>query len=71
MQQEQREQAEDLRLTGHQPVQCPGQRDRLGGEVAASGLAARAGQVALVEHEVDDGEHLGEPAGQLVGIGDA
>jgi hypothetical protein len=51
-------------------VQRPGQGDRLGGEVAAGGLAAGAGQVALVEDEVHDGEDLGQPAGQLVRVGD-
>ena len=70
VQQQQREQAEDLGLARHQPVQGPGQRDRLGGQVAAGGLAAGAGQVALVEDEVDDREDLGEPVGQVVGVGD-
>ena len=71
VQQLQREQAEDLRLARHQPVQQPGQGHGLGGEVAPGGLAARAGQVALVEDQVDDGEHLGESFGQVVGIGHA
>ena len=71
VQQQQRQQAEDLRLARHQPVQGPGQRDRLRGEVAAGGLAAGGGQVALVEEEVDDREDLGQPVRQLVRVGDA
>jgi hypothetical protein len=71
VQQLQREQAEDLRLARHQPVQQPGQGHGLGGEVAPGGLAARAGQVALVEDQVDDREDLGESFGQVVGIGHA
>ena len=70
MQQQQGEQAEDLRLARHQAVQGPGQRDRLGGEVASGRLAAGGGQVALVKEEVHDREHLGQAVGELVRVGD-
>ena len=71
VQQHQRQQAQHLGLARHQRVQQPVQRHRLGGEVAAGRGAPRAGQIALVEHQVDDGKHLTEPAAELVRIGDA
>jgi hypothetical protein len=71
VQQEQGEQAEDFGLAGHQPVQQPGQRYGLRRQVPSGGLPARAGQVALVEDQVHDGQHLGQPVPELVGVGDA
>jgi hypothetical protein len=55
VQQHQREKAQDFRLVRHQPVQHPGQGHGLGRQIAPGGLAARAGQVALVEDQVDHG----------------
>ncbi len=59
VQQHQRQQAVHLGLVGHQLGQRAAEPDRLGGEVAAAA-------VALVEDQVDDGEHGGEPVGQQV-----
>jgi len=69
VQEEQGEQAEHLWLPGHEVMQQAGQRHRLRGQVPPGRLAAGAGQVTLVEHQVDNGQHLGEPAGQVVRIG--
>src|SRR6185437_10320446 len=71
VQQEQCQQAEDLGLARHQPVQQPGKRHCLGGQVTAGGLPTRAGQVALVEDQVHHGQHLGQPVSELVGVGNA
>ena len=49
----------DLGLVGHQLGERAAEPDRLGGEVAAAA-------VALVEDQVDDREHRGEPVGQQV-----
>ena len=59
LQQHQREQAVHLGLVGHQLGERAAEPDRLGGEVAAPA-------VALVEDQVDDREHRGEPVGQQV-----
>ena len=59
MQEHEREQPVDLRLVGHQLGQRAAQPQRLG-----RGLAAVA--VGLVEDQVDDGEHGGQPVGQQV-----
>ena len=69
--QHQRQQASCLRLVGHQFDEHPGKPDRLGGQVGAGELDAGAGGVALVEHEVDRGEHGRQAVGQLVRCGDA
>jgi len=71
VQQEQREQPQDLGLARHQPVQQPGQRHGLGRQVTPGRLPPGAGQVALVEDEVDDRQHFSEPARELIGIGHA
>ena len=64
MQQHQREQALHLRFVRHQLRQRATEPDRLRGEVAATA-------VALVEDQVDDGEHRGQPVGQQVSRRDA
>ena len=51
----------DVRLVGHQLGQRPAQPDRLGRQLVAA-------RVALVEDQVDDGQHRGEPfRQQMVG----
>ena len=62
VQQHQREQPPRLRLTGQQRGEHPAEPERLRGQVP--GLAWRA--VPLVEDQVDDSEHDGEPVGQPV-----
>ena len=58
-------------LVGHQFDEHAGEADRLDAEVGAhEGVPARR-RVALVEHEVDDGEHGAEPVGELGVVGDA
>ena len=59
VEQHQREERVRLGLVRHQLGECRAEPDRVGGEVAAAG-------VALVEDEVDDGEHRREPLGQQV-----
>ena len=60
--QHQRKQRPDLGLVGHQLGERSPEPDRLGGELSAPA-------VALVEDQVDDREHRGEPVGQEVGRG--
>jgi hypothetical protein len=67
--QHQRHQPGRLGLAGHQREHDLGQPDRLGGEVVAREVLARRRGVALVEHEVEDGEHGGQAVGQRVGAG--
>ena len=56
--QHQREQAGDLGDVGEQGAQDPGQPDRLVGELVADRRGiGRGGEVALVEDQVDDGQH--------------
>ena len=59
MEEQQRKQPLHLRLVRHQLGQRPPKPDRLGREVDATA-------VALVEDQVDDGEHGPEPLGQQV-----
>jgi hypothetical protein len=59
VQQHHREQAVDLRLVGHQLRERAAEPERLGRQLAAA-------TVALVEDQVDDREHRGEPIGQQV-----
>ena len=63
--QHQREQPEHLGLVRHELGQQPPEPDRLGAQVGAGQRLARARRVALVEDEVDDGEHAGKPGGQV------
>jgi hypothetical protein len=58
-QQQHRHQTVNLRLVGHQFGECPPEPERLGRQVAPA-------TVALVEDQVDHGEHGGEPVGQQV-----
>ena len=66
VQQHQREQAERLRLVGHQHGEQLREPDRLVAELVADRRAAAARGVALVEDEVEDGEHRAQPLGQQV-----
>jgi hypothetical protein len=61
-QQHHRQQAVDLRLVGHQLCERPSEPDRLGRQLAAGGWR----RISLVEDQVDDREHGGEPIGQQV-----
>ena len=75
LEQDQGEQAGRPGVVGAQPVQQPGEPQRLGDQRRAGQLGAGRGGVALVEHQVGRGEH-GVPAlGQVVGgrhpVGDA
>ena len=65
-QQHQRQQAGDLRVVGQRPPDDPGQADRLAGEVAARQLRAAAGQVALVEDQVEHVQDRAQPLRPLV-----
>ena len=65
----QREQARRLRLVGQQQVDDPREPDRLRREVLAHDRVARGRGVALVEDQVEHGEHGGEPVRQRVGRG--
>ena len=55
----------DLGLVGHQLDEQAGQADALRAQLAANELVALGRDVALVEHQVHDGEHGSEPVGQL------
>ena len=68
-QQHQRQQAGHLDVVGHQLAQHPGEPDRLHAQVAADRAVAARHQVALVEDEVDDGEHPRTAGGQVGGLG--
>ncbi len=63
--QHEREQAQHLRLVGHELDQEPAEADRFGAEVLADQPVARTRRVALGEDEVDDGQHGAQPVGQL------
>ena len=52
--QHEREQAGDLVVAGREPVQQPGQPDRLVGELGALQIGPGRGRVALVEDQVQD-----------------
>ena len=67
--QQQREQPERLGFVGHELGEQTREPDRLRAEVGADQLVAFGRGVALVEDEVDDGEHGSEPARQLRVVG--
>ena len=67
--QQQREQADRLALVGHQLDEHPSETDRLDTEIGADERVPTGRCVALVEHEVDDGEHGVEPIGKLGVVG--
>jgi hypothetical protein len=69
-QQHERQQPHDLRFVGHELGQEPSQADGLRAEVVADEPVARAGRVALVEDEVDDGQHGPQAVGELGLVGD-
>src|SRR3984893_12118157 len=65
--QHQREQPLDLRFVGHQLGQQPSEADGLAAEVLSDQSVARARRVALVEDQVNDGQH-GATAAREVGL---
>jgi hypothetical protein len=66
LQQHQRQQPGGLRFVRQQLVHDAGEPDRLGGEVLAHERVARRRGVALVEDEVEHGEHGLQPLRQRV-----
>ena len=66
--QHQPEQSQHLGLVRHQFGKQPPQPDRLGTQVVADERRPRACRIALIENEIEDGEHGAEPAGK-VGLG--
>jgi hypothetical protein len=52
-----REQPQRLGLVGHEPGEGAGQADGLGAQTLPYQVGARAGRVALVEEQVEDGNH--------------
>ena len=64
-QQHQGEQPHDLGFVGHQLGQDPAQADGLGAQLLADQGVAGAGRVALVEDQVDDGQHGPEPVREV------
>ncbi len=67
VEQHQREQPDRLRLLGHQLDDEPSEPDRLGAQLRSHQRFATGRTVALVEDQVDDGEHGGEPIRQHLG----
>ena len=67
----QRQQAGGLGVVGHQLREQAPEADRLRAQLVAHEAVAGAGRVALVEDEVDDGEHAGQAIGHLGVAGDA
>ena len=65
----QREQGEHLGLLRQHPRDQPAEPEGVDAEVAARRDVGAAAEVALVEDDVERGEHLGEPIGQLVRAG--
>ena len=66
-----RQQAGGLGVVGHQLGEQAPEADRLRAQLGAHEAVAGAGGVALVEDEVDDGEHAGQAIGHLGVAGDA
>ena len=65
------EEAEDLRLVGHEARDQRGEPLGVAGQLAALGDLPGRREVALVEDQVEDAEHLAQPCRQLGGIGHA
>ncbi len=70
LQEHEREQTRRLRLVRHQPAQHAAEADRLVAELGADERSRGRG-VALVEHEVQDGQDAREPVGQELARRDA
>jgi hypothetical protein len=66
VQEHQREQPERLRFVRHQHREQLRQPDRLVAELVADGLAAGARRIALVEDEVEHGQHGAQSLGEKV-----
>jgi hypothetical protein len=69
-QQHEGEQPHHLGLVGHELGQEPPEPDGLGAQLLADQPVARAGRAALVEDQVDDGQHGPEAVGELGLAGD-
>ncbi len=69
-QQHQRQEAQDLRLLGHQVREDPFEANGLGAEVLAEQPIARGRGVALVEDQVHDGQHGAEAGVKVRRAGD-
>jgi hypothetical protein len=67
LQQHQREQPARLRLARHQPGQRPRQPDRLRAQLRPDHARARGRAVALVEQQVQHGQHPGRALGEEAG----
>jgi hypothetical protein len=66
VQPDQGQQPGHLGLGGHELVEQRREKAGVIGEVAGLGLSAPAGQVALVEQQVDDGQDLGQAGAESV-----
>ncbi len=66
LEEHEREEAQYLRLVGHQHCQELAEPDRLLAELLPDVVAARRRRVPLVEDEVEDGEHGAQPLGEQV-----
>lgn len=69
MQLDQGQQAGYLGFGGHELVEQCGEEAGVIGKVAGLDLSAPAGQVALVEQQIDDGQDLGQAGTEFVGGG--
>ena len=69
--QHQGEQPHDLGLARHELQQQPTQTDGLRAQVGADEVVAGGRRIALVEHQVDDGQHRREPPWEVGLRGDA
>ena len=65
-----RQQPGGLGVVGHELREQAAEADRLDAQLGAHQAVAGAGGVALVEDEVDDGEHAGQAIGHLGVAGD-
>jgi len=67
LEQHQGQQARRLGVVAKQPQQHAAEPNRLPAQVEAQGLGRRGAAVALVEDQVDDGQHRVESGGEMVG----
>ena len=65
----QREQGEDLGLLRQHPRKQATEPERVDAQIAAGREVGPAAEVALVEHDVEGCEHLGEPLRQFIRLG--
>jgi len=65
------QQSEDFGFGRHEFTEQIGKPFGIGGEIASLRLISRTGEVAFVEHQIEDGEDLVQPIVQLIGVWDA